>query len=171
MFESIKSKVLKKSQLHLIRKKSNKEEKKIVFCTGCFDILQSGHAVFFNQCKKFGDILVVGIGRDSTIKALKGPSRPINPEINRLYLTAALEDVNYAVLNDTEITQGKIDFEEVISLLKPDVFVLNNDDSSINEKNELCQKYNVEMKLVPRIVPQELKPTSTTEIINKSKSQ
>ncbi|MDP4227487.1 MAG: hypothetical protein Q8910_13995, partial [Bacteroidota bacterium] len=66
MFESIKTKVLKNEELGGLRKKF--AGKKIVFCTGCYDILQSGHAVFFNQCKEFGDILVVGVGRDVVIQ-------------------------------------------------------------------------------------------------------
>ena len=56
-------------------KKSN-PNKKIVFATGCYDILQSGHAVFFNQCKSHGDLLVVGVGKDETLRQLKGPGDP-----------------------------------------------------------------------------------------------
>ena len=165
MFETIRSKVLKEDQLENIRKKYH--NKKIVYCTGCYDILQSGHAVFFNQCKEFGDILVVGIGSDYVISKLKGPSRPINPENNRMYLVAALQDVDYAILNGHEIKAGKIDFENIISKLRPDIFVLNDDDSAIREKKVLCNTYGIELKLVARIVPPELKATSTTHIYDK----
>lgn len=170
MFEKIKSKVLHESQLEVISNKYHSEGKKIVFCTGCYDILQSGHAVFFNQCKEFGDVLVVGVGSDSVITALKGPSRPVNPENNRLYLVASLQDVDYVVLNGNELKQpGKIDFENVMSKLRPNIFVLNDDDSAINEKKEICDKYGVKIELVSRVVPPELYATSTTEIINKIK--
>jgi len=165
MLENIKAKTLNIDSLKLI--KSKHAGSKIVFSTGCFDILQSGHAVFFNQCKEYGDKLVVGVGRDSTLRALKGPDRPINPEINRLYLVAAMEDVDYAVLNDVEIGNGKIDFEHVLEELKPDVFVLNDDDTSISDKQALCTKLGIELQLVQRNVPEELLPTSTTNIINK----
>ncbi|MBN1181781.1 MAG: adenylyltransferase/cytidyltransferase family protein [Bacteroidales bacterium] len=165
MFENIRSKVLDKKQLPAL--KQNHPGKKIVFCTGCYDILQSGHAVFFNQCKAFGDILVVGVGKDSIIKQLKGPSRPVNPENNRVYLVAAMEDVDYAVLNDTSMIEGKIDFKEVFELLKPHVYVLNEDDSGIEAKKALCERFGVSMQLVPRIVPPELAATSSTRIIDK----
>jgi len=171
MFENIKSKVLQENQLESIRAKYlGANKKNIVFCTGCYDILQSGHAVFFNQCKELGDILVVGVGSDYVISKLKGPTRPVNPENNRLYLVAALQDVDYAILNGNELKQpGKIDFENVLSKLRPDIFVLNDDDSAVKEKKEICDKYKVEIAFVSRVVPPELFATSTTDIINKMK--
>ncbi len=165
MFELVKSKVLTEENLRNVR--ANNPGKKIAFCTGCYDILQSGHAVFFSQCKELADILVVGIGRDSVISKLKGPGRPVNPENNRLYLVAALHEVNYAVLNDETIKAGKIDFENILSNLQPDIFVLNDDDSGLESKQALCDKYKVEIKFVTRIVPDELEATSTSRIIDK----
>lgn len=165
MFESIKAKVVTAEELPRIRKENS--DKTIVFCTGCYDILQSGHAVFFNQCRQFGDLLVVGVGRDSTLEKLKGPGRPVNPENNRVYLIAALQDVDYAVLNDHEIGAGKIDFKNIITQLRPDIFILNQDDSAIAEKQILCDQLGVKIAFVGREVPPELSPTSTTRIINK----
>ena len=165
MFDNIKAKVLAKSQLKAIRQTN--QDKKIVFATGCYDILQSGHAVFFNQCKAYGDILVVGVGKDETLRQLKGPGRPVNPENNRVYLVAAMEAVNYAVLNDNEIGEGKIDFKEVLTALKPDIFILNDDDSSVEPKRRLCDGLGIKIEFVTREVPEELMPTSTSNIINK----
>lgn len=165
MFERIKEKVIKREDLKAIRQRY--EEKKIVFCTGCYDILQSGHAVFFNQCKGFGDILVVGVGRDAVLQQLKGPGRPVNPENNRIYLVAAMEDVDYAVLNDRVVHEGKIDFWEVMELLKPDVYVLNDNDNAIKEKQALCDQHGIRLELVSRIVPHELEATSSSRIIDK----
>lgn len=165
LFETIRRKVLDYEGLQQVR--ANNPDKKIVFCTGCYDILQSGHAVFFNQCRALGDMLVVGVGRDSTIQALKGPSRPVNPENNRVYLVAALHEVDYATLNDSEVGAGKIDFAKVIRSLKPNIFVLNDDDSAIEEKKKLCDELGIEIRFVRREVPPELIPTSTTKIINK----
>jgi len=165
MFERIQAKVLIESSLQIIRKKYS--NKKIVFCTGCYDILQSGHAVFFNQCRELGDILVVGVGRDSTIAQLKGPGRPINPENNRLYLVAAMHDVDFAVLNDDKMVEGKIDFEGIVSKLRPDVFILNDDDGGIEFKKKLCARYGIQIEFVKRIVPEVLVPTSTSRIIDK----
>ncbi|MES2277440.1 MAG: adenylyltransferase/cytidyltransferase family protein [Bacteroidota bacterium] len=165
MFETIRSKVIDSEGLAAIR--ANNQDKKIVFCTGCYDILQSGHAVFFNHARQFGDILIVGVGRDSTLTALKGPGRPVNPENNRVYLVAALQDVDYAVLNDPTIGEGKVDFKEVITALRPDIFILNDDDSAITIKQALCDELGVKIQLVGRDVPTELQATSTSNIINK----
>ncbi|MFA6402756.1 MAG: adenylyltransferase/cytidyltransferase family protein [Salinivirgaceae bacterium] len=168
MFERVKSKVITEDKLSAIRELHS--DKKIVLCSGCYDILQSGHAVFFSQCREFGDILIVGIGRDSVISQLKGPGRPVNPENNRLYLVAALHDVDYAVLNGSEIKPGKIDFENIVEKLRPDTFVLNDDDSATEQKKELCNRYGVDVQFVSRLVPVELEATSTTRIIDKINS-
>ncbi|HAJ78911.1 MAG TPA: hypothetical protein DCO75_04000 [Fibrobacteres bacterium] len=165
MLDRIKEKILTENALRNLRLAY--PGKKIVFCTGCYDILQSGHACFFSQCKELGDILVVGVGRDSVIGALKGQGRPINPENNRLYLVAAMLDVDFAVLNTHDILPGKIDFGNIIKELEPDIFVLNADDSGMGEKQKLCSQYGIEIKFVSRIVPEELEPTSTTRIIDK----
>lgn len=161
----MKNKIINCAELERIRK----ENKKIALCSGCFDILHSGHAVFFKQCKEFAETLVVCLGRDSVIKKLKGSERPINCEKNRASLLAAMEDVDYITFGGEKILPGKIDFYDTIKTLKPDFFILNNDDSAIKEKRELCSALGVEIKLVPRIVPEELKMTSSTEIINKIK--
>ncbi len=165
MFETVKAKVTTADSLQQVR--AQNADKKIVFCTGCYDILQSGHAVFFNQCRSFGDLLVVGVGRDTTLTKLKGPGRPVNPENNRVHLVAALQDVDYAVLNDYEIGPSKIDFEYVITQLRPDIFILNHDDSAIEHKQALCDRLGVKIQFVERDVPVELIPTSTSHIINK----
>ena len=165
MFERIKSKVLDEQTLGTLRKKH--PGKKIVFCSGCYDILQSGHAVFFDQCREFGDILVVGIGRDSVISQLKGPGRPVNPEINRLYLVAAMQDVDYAVLNSPDLLPGKMDHAPILENLRPDVYIINDDDSDIETKRTLCVRLGITMQFVTRVVPGELEPTSTSRIIDK----
>jgi len=157
--------LIEKSELSNIR--NNNKDKKIVFCSGCYDILQSGHAVFFDQCKNKGDILIVGVGRDSTLKNLKGPQRPINPENNRAYLVSEMKPVNYVVLNDKEILPGKIDFTNILEELQPDIFITNNDDSSIKEKQTLCDKLNIELKVAERTTLDFLTPTSSSDIINK----
>ncbi|MBT31457.1 MAG: hypothetical protein CMO01_17515 [Thalassobius sp.] len=165
MVENIRAKILGEEKLKKLRKEN--QDKKIVFASGCYDILQSGHAVFFNQCKSFGDILVVGVGRDKIIEQLKGIGRPVNPENNRVFLVASIGDVDYAVLNGEELGEGKIDFMNILDALKPDIFVINDDDSGIDFKKNLCKNLSIEPKTVSRVVPEELIPTSTTNIINK----
>ncbi len=139
---------------------------RIALCSGCYDILQSGHSVFFEQCKEFADVLVVAMGRDSVIRGLKGAGRPVNPEQNRAYLLASLREVDYVVLGEEELAPGKIDFGEIMAALKPDVFVLNDDDGGIAEKRALCESLGVALELVSRTVPDYLTPTSTTKIVD-----
>jgi len=157
--------IITQSDLSKIRK----EHKKIAFCTGCYDILQPGHVVFFKQCKKFADTLVVSVGSDKVIKELKGPERPINPENNRLFLVSEFSDVDYALLDDEEIRPGKINFYNILKELKPDVFVLNDDDSGLEHKKKLCDEFGIKIELVPRETLNFLKKTSTTEIADKIK--
>lgn len=165
MVGEIKAKILNEKGLQALR--ANNQSKKIVYATGCYDILQSGHAVFFNQCKAFGDILVIGVGRDKVIEQLKGVGRPVNPENNRLFLVAAMHDVDYATLNSEELQEGKVDFMNVLTHLKPDVFVINKDDSGFAHKTSLCKQLGITTASVSRTVPPELLATSTTNIINK----
>jgi cytidyltransferase-like protein len=165
LFQSIIKKVIDEAGLQDLRRANR--DKKIVFCSGCYDILQSGHAVFFSQCKEYGDLLVVGVGRDKIITSLKGSGRPVNSENNRVHLVAAFQDVDFAVLNDHSLTPGKIDFKDVIERLHPDVFILNKDDSGIKEKEILCNRLGIKMQYVSREVPEILESTSTTKIIDK----
>ena len=161
----MKKKIIDYSDLESIRE--DNKDKKIAFCSGCFDILHSGHAVFFNQCKEFADILIVGLGSDKIIKELKGDLKPINIEQNRLFLLSAMENVDYVILADEDLKPGKIHFTELLDKLRPDMFVLNNDDSAMEEKKTLANRLGIELKLVSRIVPDFLRMTSSTEIVNK----
>ncbi len=95
--------------------------KKIVFTNGCFDILHYGHIKYLEDAKKKGDILVVGVNSDSSIKRIKGAARPIVNQRDRLRIIAALESVDYVVLFK-ENTPLKI-----IKLLRPDVLVKGAD--------------------------------------------
>lgn len=69
--------------------------KKIVFTNGCFDILHRGHVTYLNEAKKLGDLLVVGVNSDASVKRLKGPDRPINNEIDRSYVLSQLKSVDF----------------------------------------------------------------------------
>lgn len=94
---------------------------KIVFTNGCFDILHAGHIAYLKEAKKLGDILVVGVNTDESVKRLKGDSRPINTLEDRLLLLSALEIVDYVVPfgEDTPL--------ELIKKTGPDVLVKGGD--------------------------------------------
>jgi D-beta-D-heptose 7-phosphate kinase/D-beta-D-heptose 1-phosphate adenosyltransferase len=99
-----------------------KEQKKgVVFTNGCFDILHVGHVKYLQIAKSFGDILIVGLNSDDSVRRLKGPERPINVAEDRAYLLAALESVDF-VVPFTEDTP-----HDLIKLIAPDVLVKGGD--------------------------------------------
>ena len=114
-------KLIEKENLDNIIKKLKSENKKIVFTNGCFDILHAGHVRYLTESKKFGDILIVGLNSDVSVKKIKGESRPINPEMDRAEVLAGLEAVNYIVLFD-ETSPVKL-LEEI----KPDIYTKGAD--------------------------------------------
>jgi len=113
--------------------------KKIIFTNGCFDILHLGHIKYLESAKSFGDILIVGINSDKSVKALKGSSRPINEQIDRAYLIAALKAVDLVVIFDEETPY------ELIKIIKPDVLVKGGD---YKDKSIVGQDIVNEIRLV-----------------------
>lgn len=97
------------------------EDKKVVFTNGCFDILHLGHIKYLQEAKSFGDILIVALNSDKSIKKLKGETRPINCEYDRLRLMAALEFVDFVILFDEDNPLN------VIKAIKPDILVKGAD--------------------------------------------
>jgi len=75
-----------------------KEGKKIIFTNGCFDILHVGHVWYLKEAKKIGDILIVAINSDSSVRAIKGDKRPLIPEDERADMVASLESVDYVTI-------------------------------------------------------------------------
>ncbi len=98
-----------------------RQSKKIVFTNGCFDILHVGHARYLEQAKALGDILVVGLNSDESVKRLKGPTRPIQTEEDRKELLLALKAVDMVVIfsEDTPL--------ELIKKIKPHFLVKGGD--------------------------------------------
>ena len=94
---------------------------KIVFTNGCFDVLHFGHVHYLLEAKKLGDILVVGLNSDDSVRRLKGPSRPINGEKERAFVLAALSFVDYVVLFEEDTP------ENLIKAVRPDVLVKGGD--------------------------------------------
>ncbi len=113
--------VKSRDQIKIIRQKLIKENKKVVFTNGCFDILHSGHVDYLTKAKALGDILVVGLNSDKSIRKIKGGKRPIVNERNRAIILSALKPVNYIVLFDEETPANLID--EII----PDILVKGGD--------------------------------------------
>jgi len=147
-----------------------KQNKKIVFVTGCFDIMHFGHVVFLNYAKKQGDALVIGLGSDKTIKKLKGPGRPILNEKLRSRMLAALQVVDYVIISKEKLINYNIDFSILISKIKPDIFVVPVTDKKLDYKKSLVEKYGGKIKTCRRLPPNHLKGgVSSTGILDKVK--
>jgi rfaE bifunctional protein nucleotidyltransferase chain/domain len=99
---------------------ARKTGKRIVFTNGCFDIIHVGHVRYLREAAKLGDILVVGLNSDLSVSSLK-PGRPVNSEVQRAEVLAALEMIDYVVVFDEGTPH------ELIKLLKPDVLVKGGD--------------------------------------------
>lgn len=95
--------------------------KKIVFTNGCFDILHVGHVKYLEEAKNFGDVLILGLNSDESVTALKGEGRPINLQMDRAYILAALEPVDYVVIFSEDTPY------DLIKLIKPHILVKGGD--------------------------------------------
>src|SRR3989338_11563833 len=93
----VKNKFVSLQRLKTILRSSRKK-KTVVFTNGCFDIIHAGHVRYLKKARSLGDILVVGLNSDSSVKAIKGPERPIVPERERAEVLGALSFVDYIVL-------------------------------------------------------------------------
>lgn len=118
---SIESHIKTFDEIKRIVERFRKQNKKIVFTNGCFDILHRGHVQYLDTAKSYGDILILGLNSDESVRALKGPSRPITDEDDRAFMLAALESVDYVV----KFTQDTP--YELIKIVKPDVLVKGGD--------------------------------------------
>lgn len=95
--------------------------KKIVFTNGCFDLLHVGHVRYLQEAKSLGDILVVALNTDESVKKIKGPSRPVQNESDRAEILAALGCVDFTTLFSEETPA------QIIRIVKPDVLVKGGD--------------------------------------------
>ena len=144
-------------ELEEILNRHRKENKKIVFTNGCFDILHVGHIEYLKFSRKQGDVLVIGLNTDRSVREQKGDKRPFVSEDERARLISALEDVDYVILFD-ELTP-----EKLIRRIKPDVLVKGED---WKEKGvigrEFVESYGGKVILAPFV-----KDASTTDIVSR----
>lgn len=129
----------------------------VVFTNGCFDLLHSGHIHLFREAKKLGDVLVVAVNDDASVRMIKGPSRPIFPLKERLEVLEAVEDIDY-LTSFSEKTPQKI-----ISSLLPDVLVKGGD----WKLDEIVGGAEVEKKGGKVVVISYLKGSSGTDLIKR----
>lgn len=151
--------------------RENHKNEKVVFCSGCFDLTHAGHALFFDDCKKQGDVLVVMVGRDSNVRKHKGSERPILNQHLRLAMIDSLKPVDFCFL---DLPCEKSDILEknltaVFQALRPDVYVVNDDAFDLPQRKEMVRARNITMKVLRRSAPKKFGGVSTTKIIEKVK--
>jgi D-beta-D-heptose 7-phosphate kinase/D-beta-D-heptose 1-phosphate adenosyltransferase len=142
-----------KEEIEILRKKG----KRIVFTNGCFDILHVGHTRYLKEAKKLGDVLVLALNSDVSIKSIKGAKRPLIPENERVDVVASLEAVDYVTIFN-ELTPL-----ELIEYIKPDILVKGGDWTEEQVVGrESVRKWGGKVMIVP-----EMKGASTTNIVEK----
>ncbi len=148
---SLRDKIKQREELQGIVERLKKEGKRIVFTNGCFDIVHQGHVLYLEEARQKGDILIVGVNTDSSVREIKGENKPIITQEGRMTVLAALEAVDYVVSFDEP------DPFALISYLRPQVLVKGGDWA----EEEVVGKELVEQTAV---VPY-IKGTSTSGII------
>lgn len=143
--------------LALILREAQRAGRVVVFTNGCFDLLHPGHIRLLQSAKRLGDMLVVGLNTDDSVRRLKGNGRPILAEHERAHMLAALDCVDYVVLF------GEATPIPLLDVLRPDVLVKGADyrlDQVVGR--ELVESYGGRVELIPVV-----QGLSTTEIVDR----
>jgi len=152
-----KTKIKKFEDLIRIREELRHQNRKVVFTNGCFDLLHSGHIHIFREAKKLGDVFIVAVNEDESVRKIKGESRPIFPLEERLEVLEAIEDIDYLISFAEETPQ------RVIAALLPDVLVKGGDWAP----EEVVGKREVEEAGGKVVIIPYLEGRSTSEIIDR----
>ena len=148
--------VVSLNKLIKIRQKAKRGKKKVVFTNGCFDILHAGHIRFLKKAKKLGDILIVGLNSDSSVKKIKGKERPIINQRDRAEILSNLVMVDYVCFFDEDTPHN------LISALVPDILVKGAD----YRKKDIVGKDIVEKNMGKVVRVKLARGKSTRNIIN-----
>ena len=133
----------------------------IVFTNGCFDILHAGHVRYLNAAKALGDVLIVGLNNDESVRRLKGEGRPVNPSEDRAEVLAALRAVDHVVVF------GEATAEELVRQLKPDIYVKGGDYSlETLPEAKIVGSYGGKTVLIPMV-----EGRSTTNVIRRLQNE
>ncbi len=154
---SLKLKTL--DQLRAVMKRLKREGKRVVWTNGCFDILHVGHIMYLQAARQEGDIMIVGLNSDASVRENKGPDRPVVCERDRAQVLSALECVDYIVIFDEKTPMP------LLEALQPDVYAKGGDytlDTIVQEERRLVETYGGAIAIIPG-----REGSSTTYIINK----
>lgn len=138
------------------------EGKRVVFTNGCFDILHPGHVVYLAQAAALGDVLVLALNSDQSVRNLKGPTRPIQNETERAVTMSGLESVKWILVFDELRVTG------ILEDLRPDVWAKGGDytlDTLDQEERRMADDLGIEIALIPPV-----QGVSTTGIIERIES-
>lgn len=152
-----RDKIYRMEELVKVRKQYKKKKTKVVFTNGCFDLIHGGHIYLFQMCQKLGDVLIVGVNDDVSVKKIKGPMRPLFPLNERLEILSAIQEVDCLVSFSETIPR------KLIAELRPDVLAKGGDwrpDEVVGKKE--VEEEGGEVKIIPY-----QKGHSTSQIIEK----
>lgn len=158
-----REKIIQLQDLPDWREKVRASGKKLVVTNGCFDLLHVGHVSYLEAARNLGDLLLVGLNSDSSVRSLKGEGRPVNTEVDRAIVLAALECVSaVTIFSDTRAVR-------FLELARPDIYVKGGDytiETLDKNEREIVEKYNGKIIILP-VVPGK----STTALLNKMTQQ
>ena len=144
------------------RKALEAQGKRLVFTNGCFDLLHVGHVRYLQAARRLGDALVVAVNGDDSVRALKGPTRPLNGEADRAEVLAALECVDHVVIFP------EVRVNNVLEIIRPHVYAKGGDytpETLDPGERAVLERIGAEIRILP-LVP----GRSTTSLIARSKS-
>ena len=139
-------KIMTIEQAVVWRRTLKRRRRRLVVTNGCFDILHRGHVSYLCQARAVGEALLVAVNSDASVRALKGPERPVNKEFDRAYLLAGLESVDAVVIFDS------LRADPVLETVRPDVYVKGGDISIQTlppEEREVLERCGARIKFLP----------------------
>jgi rfaE bifunctional protein nucleotidyltransferase chain/domain len=144
-------------ELEKKREQYRREHQTVVFTNGCFDILHAGHVRYLTAARELGDILIVGLNSDASVRKLKGEGRPVNPAADRAEVLAGLRAVDHVVIFEENTA------EELVRRLQPDIYVKGGDYSLDRlPESAIVAAYGGRTVLVPMV-----EGRSTTNVIQR----
>lgn len=142
----MKGKIVSPAQIARESQRLRDEKKCIVATNGCFDILHVGHVRYLSAARKLGDLLVVGLNGDQSVRELKGEGRPLNNELDRAEILAALESVDYVVI----FRQKRA--TEFLAAVQPAVYVKGGDyrsETLDRDERNILEKLGAKIEFIP----------------------
>ena len=147
--------------LEKIVNRKRAKNKKIVFTNGCYDIIHKGHVHLLQEASKLGDVLIVGLNSDASVRRFKGQERPKNKQLDRAFVVGGIKGVDYVVIFEEDTPLN------LLEILKPDICVKGGAylPERVAKEKEIIDKYGGEIRFFPL-----MKGYSTTGIIGRIKN-